>query len=92
MHNVGFKNPFKNSLHFESGFFFHLTAAPFKCKIIYKDREWQIKVIMKHRKHSQKPITVVQLSGGPQLLCLFFSGLPWGWVSRRNCLAGDETT
>lgn len=36
MHNVDFKNPFKNSLLFESVvlFFFPLTAATFKCKII----------------------------------------------------------
>lgn len=35
MHNVDFKNPFKNSLRFESVFFLSLlTAATFKCKII----------------------------------------------------------
>lgn len=36
MHNVNFKNPFKNSLLFESVlcFFSPLTAATFKCKII----------------------------------------------------------
>lgn len=34
MHNVRFKNPFKNSLLFDSVFLFSLTAATFKCKII----------------------------------------------------------
>lgn len=34
MCNVSFKNPFKNRLLFESVFFFSLTAAAFKCKII----------------------------------------------------------
>lgn len=66
MHNVSFKNPFKNSLLFES-FFFFLTAAAFKCKIVSKGGGRWIKVIRKRRKHSRKPITVVQLSGGPRV-------------------------
>ena len=90
MCNVSFKNPFKNRLLFESGFFFFsLTAAAFKCKIISKACERWIKVLRKLRKHSQKPMTVVQLSGGPRVQW-YFQVFPVV-ASGRNRLAWDET-